>query len=383
MQMHYLAPNNKISQLHSSTTVLQFYSSTTVRAKGLATLIDYSFLHKDGDLMNYLEWEPEKVVVHIRCRKEFTKPRADVDRACDYSVQNLAKKLRSSTEIFSFKTDCFLCGENAVLDSRHSERNKQIHIAQTLGLKESIFTKCDERLDTWALEVKGRLQQCSDLPAADALHHGACYTRFYQGQKPPNTGEPPSIRQDHDDKYHTFHKMCDWFENCDELCILVDLRQHMLDSALLHFTQLHLWSGMACQPMSGHHLRFRPSRKCSKLIISAALPPRSRACPVPQIRFDWPTRTLSLRPWRVFQIVIIIIIIIRASDESKVYSVQSLKQKLSDHIFFGEHKGQRDIVCLRDMASFIINSKWYKDHKENVCEESERIILAAAKLIRA
>ena len=63
---------------------------------------------------------------------------------------------------------------------------------------------------------------------------------------------------------------------------------------------------MACQPMSGHHLRFRPSRKCSKLIISAALPPRSRACPAPQIRFDWPTRTLSLRPWRVFQIVITI-----------------------------------------------------------------------------
>ena len=79
--------------------------------------------------------------------------------------------------------------------------------------------------------------------------------------------------------------------------------------ALLHSTQLHLWSGMACLPMSGHPLRFRPSRKCSKLIISAALPPRSRACPAPQIRFDWPPRTLSLRPWRVFQIVIIIIII--------------------------------------------------------------------------
>ena len=31
---------------------------------------------------------------------------------------------------------------------------------------------------------------------------------------------------------------------------------------------------------------------------------------MPQIRFDWPTQTLSLRPWRVFQIVIIIIIII-------------------------------------------------------------------------
>ena len=201
----------------------------TVRAKGLATLIHYSFLHKDGDLMNYLESEPEKVVVHIRCRNKYTKPRADVDRACDDSVQNPAKRLRSSTEVFSFKTDCFLCGEFAVLDSRHPERNKQIHIAQTLGLRESILTKCDERLDTWALEVKGRLQQCSDLPAADALYHGSCYTRFYQGQKPPNTGEPLSIRQDHDDKYHTFLEMCDWFENCDELCSLVDLRQHMLD----------------------------------------------------------------------------------------------------------------------------------------------------------
>ena len=54
---------------------------------------------------------------------------------------------------------------------------------------------------------------------------------IYQGQKPPNTGEPLSIRQDHDDKYHTFPKMCDWFENCDELRSLVDLRQHMLDKA--------------------------------------------------------------------------------------------------------------------------------------------------------
>ena len=43
------------------------------------------------------------------------------------------------------------------------------------------------------------------------------------------------------------------------------------------------------------------------------LPPRSRAHPAPQICFDWPTRTLSLRPWLVFQIVIIIIIIILVS----------------------------------------------------------------------
>ena len=56
---------------------------------------------------------------------------------------------------------------------------------------------------------------------------------------------------------------------------------------LSHFTPLHPWSGMACQLMSGHHLPFRLSRKCSKRIISAALSPRSRASSAPQIRFAW------------------------------------------------------------------------------------------------
>jgi len=45
---------------------------------------------------------------------------------------------------------------------------------------------------------------------------------------------------------------------------------------------------MACQLMSGHHhLPFRLSRKCSKLIISAAIPLRSRANPAPRIHFGW------------------------------------------------------------------------------------------------
>ena len=78
--------------------------------------------------------------------------------------------------------------------------------------------------------------------------------------------------------------------------------------ALSHFTPLHPWSGMACQLMSGHHLPFRLSRICSKLIISAALPPRS----VLRLGFisAGPTRTLSLWLWRAFQILIIIIIIL-------------------------------------------------------------------------
>ena len=97
--------------------------------------------------------------------------------------------------------------------------------------------------------------------------------------------------------------------------VLISVYNHpqKLNLALLHFTPLHNWSGMACQPMSVHHLPFRLSRKCSKLIISTALP-RSHLGHVPVLRLRFvsagPTRTLTLWPWHVFQIVIIIIITI-------------------------------------------------------------------------
>ena len=76
----------------------------------------------------------------------------------------------------------------------------------------------------------------------------------------------------------------------------------------------------------------------------------------------------------------------KSGNEDMVYTVQSIKRKLieryGDHLFFGELHGRRDIVCLKNMASYIINAKWYAERKENVGEESERIITAAARLIQ-
>ena len=70
-----------------------------------------------------------------------------------------------------------------------------------------------------------------------------------------------------------------------------------------------------------------------------------------------------------------------------VYSVQSIQRKLieryGDHVVFGKATGRRDVVCLKNMASYILNSKWYDDRKENVVEESERIITAAERIIRS
>lgn len=71
----------------------------------------------------------------------------------------------------------------------------------------------------------------------------------------------------------------------------------------------------------------------------------------------------------------------------EVYTVQYLKEKLEktfqEHIFFAEVNGRRNVVCFRDMASYIINEKWHKDRKTDIEEESIRIVAAAAKLIKA
>jgi hypothetical protein len=44
--------------------------------------------------------------------------------------------------------------------------------------------------------------------------------------------------------------------------------------------------------------------------------------------------------------------------------------------------GYRDYVILKDMAEHIINDKWYADREKNIHDEKQRIVLAAAKLIK-
>ena len=75
-----------------------------------------------------------------------------------------------------------------------------------------------------------------------------------------------------------------------------------------------------------------------------------------------------------------------AGGSNDVYPVKRLKQKLQDKykdfIFFAEVQGRKNVVCLRNMADFIINDKWYEAKKQNIQDKSERIIACAAKIIK-
>src|SRR6218665_461127 len=80
----------------------------TVRTKGLETLIHYSLLRQNERLQKYLETRPYVVKVHAQCRKDYTRARGLVlssDKSTD--DQPPAKKLRSQSDAFSWKRDCF------------------------------------------------------------------------------------------------------------------------------------------------------------------------------------------------------------------------------------------------------------------------------------
>ena len=75
------------------------------------------------------------------------------------------------------------------------------------------------------------------------------------------------------------------------------------------------------------------------------------------------------------------------NENEDVYSVKRLKQKLQDrykdHLFFAEVIGRKNVVCFRDMAGIIINDKWYEAKRDKIEDQSERVVLAAAKIIKA
>ena len=122
------------------------------------------------------------VRVHRSCPKDFTNKRRHEQQQCrntDTSDDPAVKFLRSTVDIFNWKHDCFLCGQNADTDVRHPERNR-VCVVETLEMREYILSCCTGRTDDKTLQVQGRLNACCDLVAEEAVYHRNCTTDCYR-----------------------------------------------------------------------------------------------------------------------------------------------------------------------------------------------------------
>ena len=91
-------------------------------------------------------------------------------------------KLRSQQTSFDWKSNCFLCGRDAIVDTRHPDRNDVQIVATILSttvdistkkrttLREKILNICTRKLGFWTSQVESQLQNCIDLVAEEAVY---------------------------------------------------------------------------------------------------------------------------------------------------------------------------------------------------------------------
>ena len=95
------------------------------------------------------------------------------------NISSKLKSLQSSSGQFEWKRNCCLCAQFINVDERHPVRSLFREV-QTLEIKDSLLTACMKRDDKWSMEVRSRLQMCSDLVAAGAVYHKACVMLSYK-----------------------------------------------------------------------------------------------------------------------------------------------------------------------------------------------------------
>jgi hypothetical protein len=180
------------------------------------------------DLLSYLDANPTvKHVIHNSCRTLFNKVRPEVSRSTSGAVEGppCKRTLRSQNLAFRWKEMCFLCGE--AMDSDTNDQRKVATFAVGIRLMETCFMRS---YDQWAMEIKGRLESCIDLPAEEAVYHRACYARFLNGRGRV-AGEIPSGRPVNVVAQTAFEQLCEHLETMcasEKMYTLDDLRLLML-----------------------------------------------------------------------------------------------------------------------------------------------------------
>lgn len=158
--------------------------SSTLGVKGSATINQVSSTRKDE-----IHTAPGEKV-HKDCRKTYCNPHQVAKDTREENSQDPCASgeryaLRSSEEVFSFKTDCFFCGKPAKV-GRKRKRQDVVQV-KTVGLKNTVLATCNERADSWSDTVKARILHVHDLHAADAVYHQTCSVNFRTKKQMPMT----------------------------------------------------------------------------------------------------------------------------------------------------------------------------------------------------
>ena len=308
---------------------------STVKKKGLPTLIRY-----------FEEFETNKelpdqgvVRIHKQCRKDISNACSALTRKRKFDQMNTsapAKITRSQLPSFAWNINCFFCRSPCEKDAKNPGRTV-LRKVRDETLKETVLQHCNDRDDMWGDEVRHRLLNCHNLVIKGARYHQKCRDSFMLLAD----NNPPA-----------------------------NLNSTFIDKSI-----------DMDRDKSG---RFSSSKRAANVSsIEAKGRPMSN---IKRHEFE------QLCQWMENEIELISLAdahkkMLELAGNSEVYTrkwlKKSLESKYGDDIFFTEIDGKSNVICFKNLAKRIVTNMWHHERRENIEDECERIISAAAKLIRS
>jgi hypothetical protein len=270
-----------------------------------------------------------------------------------------------------------ICGSNDLCSADRSKAKRRKVETQTIA--ETWRKTCDKRNDSWAQEVRSRLEFFNnDLVAADAIYHKLCNSRFYMCV-PKEAGNLSRGRPIKETATEAFKMVCKHLEDsCEsELYTLSDLHKLMVD-----FIRAARTNGCEDNCKSTELNNLDTDYECPQdNDIEGAVD--SEVQSFADMEYDLGSdqnnnvENVSPSDPKIEQ----------TSPEFLAYSVDyllsQLKTKYGEHIYVTELNGRKNVVCFKNFVSLIVEETWKQQQSERDGSEAERLVRNAARLIAA
>lgn len=161
-----------------------------VKEKGVQTVRASSVALKNVENERLLK-HLNQIHVHTACQKRYNNQKL-MKAAVQRGETHMKKtSTRASSPHFSFKDHCFMCGE--IITAKFIENQKKypaekrnsVHTVEKVTMNANILEAAERRGDEWALKIKQKISEDTDLVALDARYHLFCQRMLY---KSPSKG---------------------------------------------------------------------------------------------------------------------------------------------------------------------------------------------------
>ena len=117
--------------------------------------------------------------VHRTCRGQYTNQKA-IEGKLKKTLNLKSPKKRRQPGSEDSKPKCLFCGKEEKDQNRGGKRSLvgQLKALQTVEFQETVLRICSSRGNSWARDVKGKIEFLQDCVAHDVVYHNACFSNF-------------------------------------------------------------------------------------------------------------------------------------------------------------------------------------------------------------